>query len=264
MDLSFGAVVLVAVASVLAGAVNAVAGGGTLLAFPSLTFVGVPTVEANLTTTVSLTPGYLGGTLAQRIDLRHQVTRALRLVVPACLGGLSGALLLVVTSEGVFRRIVPWLIFAACGLLASQDRVRAYVDERQRNAADQTDQRRPHPSGAGPLAIGATFVASLYGGYFGGGLGIILLAVLGLLVDDELRNINALKQLLALATNVSAAVLLLFSGRVQWEPAVVMASGSLVGGLLGGRVAGRIDARKLRRVVITIGVVIGVIYLVRG
>src|SRR3954469_15691673 len=127
MDLSPAALALIAVASVAAGLVNAVAGGGTLIAFPALTVFGIPTVEANIATTVALTPGYLGGTLAQRSDLAGQRPRLLRLLPVAAAGAVAGALLLLATSESLFRAVVPWLLFGACGLLAAQDRIRTAV-----------------------------------------------------------------------------------------------------------------------------------------
>jgi uncharacterized membrane protein YfcA len=258
VDLSPPALALVTLASVVAGAVNAVAGGGTLVAFPALTAVGVPAVEAGITTTTALTPGYLGGTLAQRADLAGQGGRLRALAPVGVAGGLAGAFLLSRTTEGVFRLVVPWLIFAACGLLVAQDRVRAALERRRRD-----DDRWRAGAAAGPGLVAVTFVAAVYGGYFGAGLGIILLAVLGVALDDDLRRLNALKQSLSFVISVSAAVLLLFSGRLPWVPAACVAGGSLVGGTLGGRIAGRLDPTVLRRAVAVVGVVVGLIYLVR-
>jgi uncharacterized membrane protein YfcA len=260
LDLSLPALALVTLASVAAGAVNAVAGGGTLVAFPALTAVGVPAVEAGITTTTALTPGYLGGTLAQRADLAGQGGRLRALAPVGVAGGLAGARLLSVTTEGVFRLVVPWLIFAACGLLIAQDRVRAALERRRQRRRE--DHPRP-TTAAGPVLVAVTFVAAVYGGYFGAGLGIILLAVLGVALDDDLRRLNALKQSLSFVISVSAAVLLLFSGRLPWVPAACVAGGSLAGGTLGGRIAGRLDPTVLRRAVAAVGVAVGVVYLVR-
>jgi uncharacterized membrane protein YfcA len=261
MDLSLPALAFIAAASAAAGAVNALAGGGTLIAFPALTLVGVPPVEANIATTMGLNAGYLGGSVAQRDDLAGQRRRLLTLAPAAVAGGLTGAYLLSVTTEDLFRRIIPWLIFAACGLLAAQPRVRDALERRRRRpGAPPADPDR----GVGPVLVAATYIGAIYGGYFGAGLGIVLLAVLGVVLDDDLRRINALKQILSLTINLSAAALLLFSGRVVWAAVAVVAAGSLVGGTAGGRLAGRLDPTVLRATVVAIGVVVGLVYLVKG
>lgn len=244
---------LIALAALAAGAVNAIAGGGTLISFPALMAAGVPAVAANVTNTVALVPGYLGATFAQAKDLRGQEGR-LRLLVPtAVLGGLAGGLLLLNTSERLFRELVPWLILLACGLLASQERVRRWVNGR----AGRQPQREQ------PWVILPVFAAAIYGGYFGAGLSVIVLAVLALVYDDTLTRLNGLKQAIAFSVNVAAAGFFLFSGRVVWQAAVVMAIGALIGGALGGRLASRIAPATLRRAVVGIGVVVALIYLVR-
>lgn len=246
----------VAAAAVAGGAVNALAGGGTLITFPTLTAVGIPAVRANVTNTVALSPGYLGGTLAQRRDLEGQARR-MWLVLPAgVLGGLAGGVALLLTSESLFRQLVPYLILMASLLLAVQDRLRARVT--RRIAAHRADGR----SGEAWVILPA-FAASVYGGYFGAGLGVILLAVLGLVIDDTLTRINALKQAVSFAVNVTAALFFLFSGKVVWSVALTMAVGAVAGGVIGGRLAGRISAAALRRVVVVIGVGVAVVYLVR-
>lgn len=256
MDLSAGAHLAAAGAAVLAGAVNAVAGGGTLITFPVLTAVGVPAVRANATNTVALCPGYVGGTLAQRRDLAG-LGRGLRLqMVVAAVGGLTGSLLLVLTSEAVFRRIVPFLILGACALLATQDRLRARLARRRAGRAD--DAGLSHP-----LELAAVYGAAIYGGYFGAGLGIMMLAILGLLSDLPFTRLNAVKQLSSFVINTTAALFLAFSGKVVWSVALVMAPASLVGGAVGGRFAGSLPPARLRAVVITFGVVVAVVYLVR-
>ena len=234
---------------------NAVAGGGTLITFPTLVAVGVPAVSANVTNTVALSPGYLGGTYAQREDLRGQGSR-LRLLVPAAVvGGLVGGALLLSTGEELFRDLVPFLIIGASVLLAFQDRIRARVT---RHLAERAGADPGHA-----WVVVPAFAASVYGGYFGAGLGVILLAVLGLVLEDSLTRINALKQALSFCVNVTAAVFFMFSGKVVWSAALVMAFGALIGGSLGGRLAGRMRAEVLRRVVVAIGLVVGIVYLVR-
>lgn len=240
--------VLVACAGMAAGTINAIAGGGTLVSFPALVALGVPSLRANVTNTVALCPGYFGGAVAQRDALDDHRGRLRRMLPVAALGGLLGSMLLIVTSEAVFRNIVPFLILTACGLLGFQDSIKRRV----------FGQRHGHrtPTEAPPLLLGGVFLASVYGGYFGAGLGIMLLAVLGLLLDGELNKLNALKQVLALTINVLAALFFVFSGKVEWAFAAVMAPASLVGGHFGGTLASRMNAKVMRAVVIVFGVLV--------
>jgi len=245
---------LAGLAAVAAGAVNALAGGGTLITFPVLLALGLPAVAANVTNTVALCPGYLGATLAQRGDLAGQRGR-MWIVLPAgAVGGLLGGVLLLTSGERTFRTLVPFLILLASGLLAVQEPVRAWLLARAGHA---------HTRAAAWVALPVA-LAAVYGGYFGAGLSVIVLAVLGLLLDDTLTRLNALKQSVSLAVNVAAALLFVFSHKVVWATALVMAVGALAGGAIGGRLAGRVAPRTLRRLVVGIGVVVGVFYLVRG
>ncbi len=248
-------VVLIALAGVAGGAVNALAGGGTLITFPVLTAVGIPPVAASITNTVALTPGYLGATLSQRTDLQGQGRRLRWLTPTGAIGGIVGGMLLLNTTDKVFRELVPFLILMAALLLALQDRLRAWLVRR----LAQSGQSGLHEA----WAIPPVFVASIYGGYFGAGLSVIVLAVLGLALEDSLTRLNALKQAIAFSVNVAAAVFFLFSGQVVWLAAIVMAAGALAGGALGGRLAGRVKPNTLRRIVVIIGVIVAVIYFVR-
>ena len=247
---------LIALAAAAAGAVNALAGGGTLITFPTLVALGLPAVAANVTNTVALVPGYLGATLAQMKDIRDQKRRLWYLVPAGVIGGLCGGLLLLNTGEELFRTLVPFLILLASGLLAVQDPLRAWI---QRRVAQNGGQ--PVHEGWAALPVG---VAGIYGGYFGAGLSVIVLAVLGLTLEDNLTRLNALKQAIAISVNIAAAVLFIFSGQVVWPVALVMAGGALAGGSIGGRLAGRIKPATLRWVVVTIGVIVGLVYLIRG
>ena len=247
---------LIALAAVGAGAVNAIAGGGTLITFPALTFVGVPAVAASITNTVALVPGYLGATAAQAKDLAGQRRRVWLLTPAAALGGVVGGLLLVNTSEKLFTNLVPFLILLAAALLGFQDRLRGWV---MRRAAQAGRAALPET-----WAVLPVFLAAIYGGYFGAGLSVIVLAVLALVLDDTLTRLNGLKQAIAFAVNVAAALFFLFSGRVVWSAAAVMAVGALLGGVLGGRLASRIRPQTLRRVVITVGVAVALVYLARN
>lgn len=248
--------VLIGLAAVAAGAINALAGGGTLVTFPVLTAVGIPPIAANVTNTVALSPGYLGATVAQKGEILQQRRRLWFLLPAAALGGLVGGLLLLRTSERLFRELVPFLILTASLLLAVQEPLRRWLVAR----AERGGRPPPHEGWAAvPIFLGA-----IYGGYFGAGLSVIILAVLALTLDDSLTRLNALKQVVAFITNLTAAAFFLFSGQVVWSAAAVMAVGALVGGTLGGRLAGRVQPATLRRVVVGIGIVVSIIYFVRG
>jgi uncharacterized membrane protein YfcA len=261
--LSAADLALAGLAAVAAGAVNALAGGGTLITFPTLTALGLPAVAANVTNTIALAPGHLGATLAQKRDLAGQRARVRRLVPAALLGGLVGGMLLLFTTEKVFRQLVPFLILLASALLAVQEPVRRWL--LRRLGTHHASHAAWTPGGAREaLVVLPVLAASIYGGYFGAGLSVIVLAALGLLIDDSLTRLNATKQAIGFAANGAAAVLFLFSGQVHWVAALVMAVAAVGGGALGGRLAGRVRPATLRLVVVTVGVVVGVVYLVRA
>jgi uncharacterized membrane protein YfcA len=255
---------LAALAAVAAGAMNALAGGGTLITFPTLIALGLPPVAANVTNTLAVAPGALGGLLAQRRELSGQGKRLARLTPAALLGGLVGGLLLLHTDEALFRRLVPWLILGAAMVLAVQEPLRALLLRRLPGPSpvSATDgQLHDHSEG---LATVCVFAASIYGGYFGAGLGVILLAALGLVLHDSLTRLNATKQAIGFTANLAAAVLFGLEGPVHWLAALVMAVGAIAGGTIGGHLAGRVRASTLRRVVVSIGILVGLVYLMRG
>jgi uncharacterized membrane protein YfcA len=240
---------LLAGAGLLAGAVNAVAGGGSLISFPALLAVGYPSVPANVTNNVALLPGYVGGTLAYRAELAGQGGRARRLGATSAAGGLAGAVLLDVSPPGVFEAIVPFLILLSCALLVAQP------------AAARVVERRGH-QGRPAVVHAGTFLASVYGGYFGAGLGIMLLAVLGAFLPDDIQRLNALKGLLSLVISAVAVVYFALFGPVVWAAAGVMAVTSLAGGQAGVRLARRLSAATLRWVVVVFGVAVASVLLV--
>jgi uncharacterized membrane protein YfcA len=243
---------VVAVAALAAGLVNALAGGGSLISFPALTAVGLPAVVANVTNTLALSPGYLGATLAQRNQLRGQRQRILLLLPAAALGGLTGGLLLLASDEALFRRLVPWLILGGSLLLAAQEPLRARLMRRERAAGPRLPEA---------WSIVPVFLASVYGGYFGAGLSVIVLAVLALTLEDSLTRLNGLKQAIALVVNLAASGLFLLAGPVQAPAAAVMAVGATIGGALGGTIASKVDPAALRNLVVTIGVIVSLILL---
>ncbi|HTP06273.1 MAG TPA: sulfite exporter TauE/SafE family protein [Nitrospirota bacterium] len=246
---------MIGLAAVAGGLVNALAGGGTLITFPMLTAVGVPPVVANITNTVALCPGYLGATFAQMKDLRDQKRTLLLLLPTGLVGGIAGGLLLLHTSDKTFQKLIPYLILLAVLLLAFQDRLRTLVVDRMSN------QEGKHLNPA--WAILPVIPAAIYGGYFGAGVSVMVLAVIGLVLEESFTRLNALKQAISFSINIAAAVFFLFSGQVLWLAALVMAVCALAGGALGGRLAGRIKPIILRRIVIAIGLIVAVIYFVR-
>jgi uncharacterized membrane protein YfcA len=255
----------IALAAGAAGAINALAGGGTLITFPVLLAIGVPAVSANVTNTVALLPGYIGGTVALRHDLRGQRRRLLRLLPASVIGGVLGGVLLLASGEKLFRDLVPWLILGASLLLAVQTPLRRWLQQRRagEQAAVFAENGTPEHGASERGAIVPMGLAAIYGGYFGAGLGVITLAVLGLVVNDSLTRLNAIKQLISFAINLAAAVFFLFSGHVIWPIVFVMAGAALLGGNIGGRFAGSIKPDTLRLVVVIIGIAIGLIYLFR-
>ncbi len=245
-------VVVLALAAFLAGAINAVAGGGSLVSFPVLVAAGYPAKTANVTNTVALWPGYLGGTFGYRRELEGQWRRAVLLTVPSIAGALAGSAILLATSESAFEAVVPFLILFACGLVALQDRLGAWATTHSLSSA----------GGSVPgLLLIATFLLAVYGAYFGAGLGIITLAFLAILMPDDIQRSNALKGYLSAAINAIAVGYFALFGPVEWLPAVVMAAGAVTGGYLGVGFARRLGKVWLRRAVIGYGVVVAMVLL---
>lgn len=242
---------LLALAGLAAGGVNAVAGGGSLVSFPALLAIGLPPLAANVTNSVAIWPGYVGTCWGYRDLLRAQGTRVVVLAPAALLGAVLGCLLLLVTSEEAFARVVPWLVILGALLLAVQGRV--------------TDHVRRWPGGGSdvrsPLLHGLLVVAATYGAYFGGGLGVVLLVVLGLFVADDLQRLNALKSVLSLLINAVALVAFALFGPVEWTSVAVLAPSALVGGYAGAHVAQRLSPALLRAAVVVLGIGVGIALL---
>jgi uncharacterized membrane protein YfcA len=245
---------LLAGAGLLAGGVNAVAGGGSLISFPALLAAGYPAVTANVTNTVALFPGYAGSVAGGRLELDGQGARVRAIAVTSVVGAIGGAVLLLTTPGEVFRSIVPFLILLACGLLLAQPRLAAMVQRR-------TESDAGHRSPTLQLAV---LLAAVYGAYFGAGLGVLLLGVLGIFLAEQLRRVNALKNVLSLVINAVALVAFGVFGPVAWEAVLVVATTSLAGGYLGARVARRIPSGVLRAGVVVYGVVVAGILFIQG
>lgn len=245
--------VFAGLAAVAAGFINALAGGGTLITFPVLTAIGLPAVSANITNTIALSPGYLSATLAQMNEIKKQKSKLLFLIILSVLGGITGGILLLHSGEKTFRQLVPFLILLASVMLAIQPPIRKWVAKRSEHKTNRKINLL--------IVFLLMFPAAIYGGYFGAGVSVIILAVLGLLYDDSLTSLNALKQAMSFSINVSAAIFFLFSGQVQWFIALVMAIGAILGGAVGGKLSGKIKPAVLRWIVVTIGLIVGIIYL---
>ncbi len=256
-------------AAFTAATINAVAGGGTLVSFPALIAAGYSSKVSNITNTVSILPGYAGGVLAYRPELQRQPDNVKAILLPTLVGALAGSAILLSTPEAIFKAIVPFLIYGACLLLAFQDRISAFFFGTRGRGS-------PIGSNAGAVQTAESttaehrlvmqlsiFGAAIYGAYFGAGLGIIVLAVLGITLPDDMQRSNALKGIIALLVNALAASYFGIFGDVAWTAAVVMAPAALVGGYLGGHLARRLNRLMLRRCVITYGLAAATFILLR-
>ena len=238
---------MLALAGFVAGAINAAAGGGSLVTFPALIAVGYPPLVANVTNNVAVSPGYATGAWGYRGELRGQRGRIAPLAAVSAFGSLVGVGLILVSSQRAFDGIVPFLVLAACALLAAQPAIGRKVGDRTGEGG------RP---GVGAL-VGQT-LAAVYGGYFGAALGVAVLALLGLFFDDTLQRLNALKALLQLVIGGTAALGFALLTPVAWGAAGIVGPASLAGGLVGARLAKRVSDRVLRGGIIAYGVVAAV------
>lgn len=238
-------------AGIGAGGVNALVGSGSLITFPTLLAVGYPAVTANVSNTIGLVPGSLAATYGFRQELAGQGGRARRLAVGSASGALIGAALLLTLPSSVFDAVVPVLVIGAAALMAVQPRLTRWVAGR----------RRPDARDVGLLPLALTFLAGIYGGYFGAAQGIILLTMLSVLVPDELRRSNAVKNLLAALVNAVAAIFFTVFADVAWTAVAFIAMGAIVGGTLGARLGRRIDPRLLRALVVVLGLGVGLTLL---
>jgi uncharacterized membrane protein YfcA len=248
--------VVVAAAAFAAGLINSIAGGGTLVSFPALLWVGRDPVLANATSTVALWPASLAGLYGFRRELEGSARTFLLFAAPSLLGGVLGAVLLLRTPSETFGRLVPFLILFATLLLAAQEP----ISRRLRRGGEEA--REPTRAWwAGALVF--QFLVGVYGGYFGAGIGILMLAALGLLGFTDIHRMNALKNLLAICINGIAAVYFIILGSVIWADVLVMTFAAVAGGYLGARLAYRLGRRFVRLAVIIIGLVMSVSLFVK-
>ena len=252
MDLSH--VLLLVVAGLAAGTVNAIAGGGSLITFPSLIAAGLPSVAANVTNSVAVCPGYLSSVLGSRADLAGQ-GRRLRTIVPACVAGsVVGCALLLLTPARAFELVVPFLVLAAAATLAFQERLRGLVGQ----------PRTLSPRRRAITLQAVVFGGAVYGGYFGAALGVMYVAALALILDEPLNRINAFKNVLSATVGLVTVVVFAIFGPVHWGAALTVAPATIVGGYVGARLARRLPARVLRALIVTFGTAIGLFLLYRA
>lgn len=248
-----GRLALLSLAALVAGAVNSVAGGGTLLTYPALVLAGMNPIVANATSTVALWPGTIGAMLGYRSELRERSPVLLALALPSLLGGACGAILLLCTPTMVFEWLVPFLILFATFLFSVHGSVRERVE------ATSAVQSRQWWVVAGVLQ----FAIAVYGGYFGAGIGILMLALLGILGMDDLHAMNGIKVVSGMLINFVAVATFAASGIVDWPVALIMAAASGIGGWAGAGLARRIGQVRLRRAIIGIGALVSAILLAR-
>ena len=243
-------------AAVIAGAINSIAGGGTLISFPALVWLGRDPILANATNTIALWPGSFAGMVGFRQELASTRRWLFLLVIPSLLGGIAGAVLLLETPTTTFDRIVPLLILGATLLLAGQE----MITRRLKFIAEAHEKPT---TGWVVFVFTFQFLVGIYGGYFGAGIGILMLAALGLIGMTDLHQMNGLKNLLAICMNGVAAVYFAISGAVIWRDGLIMAVGAIAGGFLGARLARRFGRTFVRRFVVAIGLVMTVVMLVK-
>lgn len=244
--------VAVVVVSAIAGAMNAVAGGGTLLTFPALIGLGIAPLTANATSTVALWPGSASSFWGYRRELRGAQRWAVGFALPSLLGGAVGALLLLATDEQTFSDLVPWLVLGATVLFMGQGPLGAWLRRRPVTGADGGESDGTDRFPKARLLV-FQFLIGIYGGYFGAGAGILMLAALGLMGLTNIHRMNGLKNWGGLCMNAVAAITFAVSGLVNWPVALSMAIGAVGGGYLGSRTAQRVSQKTVRMVIIAIG-----------
>ena len=242
---------LVVLAAGIGGAINAIGGGGTLVTFPALVGLGVPAIVANATSTVALWPGAIASMYGYRHELAGVRSWAVRFAVPSLLGGLAGALLLLRTPGQRFDQIVPWLVLGATLLFLVQRPLMASLRKRRGDSANVDPASEP-PTVAVLLF---QFGIAVYGGYFGAGIGILMLAALGFMGFTNIHRMNGLKNWGGLCINVTAAVTFALMGLVDWPVAIAMSAGAMLGGYAGSKLAQRVSQESVRKVVVLIGFV---------
>ena len=246
--------VIILVASILAGATNAIAGGGTLITFPALVWVGINPLSSNITNTVALWTGSVTGAWAFKERLAETKELLRFLTLPSLLGGILGAYLLMITPHKVFNFVVPFLVLFATVILALNDRINKF----------NLDSEEGREKKSLVFVFILQFLTSLYGGYFAAGIGILMLATLGIAGITDIHTANGIKNVLSLFINITSGLVLLFSGKVVWPFAIILMIGFALGGYLGAIMSQRFDSRKVKNFVVLWGIILALIFWVRG
>lgn len=247
-------VTLLLVAAFFAGTLNAVAGGGSFLTLPALIAVGVPSVTANATGTVALLPGYVASIFGSREDMEPAPGLSMPLVVGVSLvGGVIGAALLLFTSDAAFNRLIPWLLLLATAMFAFGPQLRRWADGHRAAGARPSRFK----------AVAGLLLVAGYGGYFNGGMGILMLALFGLLGQTRLNAMNAIKNLVSTLLTAIAVAIYAAGGIVQWKEALIMMVAATLGGYLGARGARKLPPAVLRWSIVVIGLVMTVLFFIK-
>ncbi len=242
--MSFGEIVAIAFAGLAAGTINTVVGSGTLITFPVLLAFGYAPVTANVSNTIGLVPGSISGAVGYRRELAGQRSRAIRLGTSSVLGGITGAVLLLLAPASVFKAIVPLFIAIALVLVVLQPRLKALLAKREIDAVHER----------GVVVALAVYLTGVYGGYFGAAQSILLLGILGVALAQDLHRTNALKNVLAGLTNGVAAVYFILAAHVDWGPAGIIAATSIIGAQLGARYGRSLPPAALRALIVVVGI----------
>ena len=249
--------------SILAGLANAMAGGGTFFSFPALTGGGLSSLIANATNAVAVTPGHALAALAYRDELGRSKRRLAVLGISSALGAIAGAWLLTQTSEQTFKQLVPWLLLFATVSFAGGPALQQRIKSSQ--AASPVNPATPTTTQGTSIGSAISyFLASIYGGYFGAGQGIVLMTILTLTGIDDVQEANALKNAIATIVSLIAVIVLSFKGLILWKYGILMIVGATLGGLYGGRLAKRLDKKTLRAIVICVGSLLTTWYFYKG
>ena len=242
---------LLASASFIAGIVNSIAGGGSFLTFPALVFTGVPTIAANATSAVAVFPGYLSGALGFAKALKeYPKSKFLLLITLSIMGGIGGSLLLLITPASVFSYIIPWLLGFATLLFAFGDFVAKWA--------------KKNSNSNGFLGNLTTLIVCIYGGYFNGGLGIILLALFSTLGMQDIHLMNGLKNIMSFALSAASVVTVAIAGIVFWQQAIIMMIAATIGGYFGVVVARKLSKNTIRMIIVIIGLIMTVIFGIKA
>jgi uncharacterized membrane protein YfcA len=255
---------LIFASSIFAGLANALAGGGTFFSFPALTAGGLSSLVANATNAVAVTPGHLLAAVTYRKILGRSKTRLIILGVASALGAIAGAYLLTITSAATFAKLVPWLLLFATVSFAGGPYLQKALNAKK--APEKAGAEPAKAQGSGVTVTGSIsyFLASIYGGYFGAGQGIVLMTILTLTGVSDVQEANALKNAIATIVSLIAVIVLAFKGFILWKYGIPMIIGATIGGLFGGKLAQRMNKKVLRAIVIVIGTVLTVSYFVKG